>query len=353
MKFPITVFVLFCSLLCYAQNDSIVHTVFLIGDAGNDKTPGPCLQLLEKMAAGKPNTSVIFLGDNVYPKGLDGKKSSEQKLLTQLNAVSRVEKVFVIPGNHDWLAQAPRGKKAILRQQHFVDSVLNTQAQQLAIKDHGGFYPKQGKPGPVTTHLSTQLRLVMIDTQWWLQGYPIHRVDKSAGSAHQQYRQLLFQLDSILRVAQEKNETVIIAAHHPMFTNGTHAGNKYKAVQWLVNYTPFQVFGLLGANRVLSQEMTHPRYKKMRRDLLSIMEKYNNIIYTAGHDHNLQYFQMAGNRHYIVSGSGSKMSKLHNKPFVMTASNDNYPGFFRIELLRNGRFNIYMTTVPEWNVKVN
>jgi hypothetical protein len=353
MKILTSVFALYCSLWCYAQSDSIAHTVFLIGDAGNDVNPCPCLQLLEKMSAGKPNTSVIFLGDNVYPKGLDGKKSSEQKLLTQLNAVSKVEKVFVIPGNHDWLAQAPRGKKAIVRQQLFVDSVVKIQAQQLSSNDHGGFYPKQGKPGPFTTHLSPQLRLVIIDTQWWIQGYPLHRVDKSTAPAREQYRQLLFRLDSILKVAQSKNETIIIAAHHPLFTNGTHAGNKFKAVQWLVNYTPFQVFGLLGANRVLSQEMTHPRYKKMRRDLLSIIEKYNNIIYTAGHDHNLQYFQMSGNRHFIVSGSGSKMSKLHNKPFVMTHSNDAHPGFFRIEFLRNGQFNIYMTTVPDQNVKVN
>lgn len=74
MKFPITVFVLFCSLLCYAQNDSIVHTVFLIGDAGNDKTPGPCVQLLGIMAAGKPNTSVIFWATTFIPKDWMGKK---------------------------------------------------------------------------------------------------------------------------------------------------------------------------------------------------------------------------------------------------------------------------------------
>jgi hypothetical protein len=120
-----------------------------------------------------------------------------------------------------------------------------------------------------------------------------------------------------------------------------------------MNYTPFQVFGLPGAKSVLSQEMKHPRYKKMRRDLLSIIDKYNNIIYTAGHDHNLQYFQMSRNRHFILGGSGSKMSKFHNTPFVMTHSNDTKPVFFRIEFLSNGQFHIYMATVPEWNVKVN
>jgi len=101
MKFLTSIIACYCSLLCYAENDSIAHTVFLIGDAGNDKSPSLCLQLLEKMSVGKPNTSFIFLGDNLYPKGINGKKSSEQKLLTQLNAVSKVEKVFVIPGYHD------------------------------------------------------------------------------------------------------------------------------------------------------------------------------------------------------------------------------------------------------------
>jgi hypothetical protein len=47
-----------------------------------------------------------------------------------------------------------------MRQQLFVDSVLKMQAQQLSNNDHGGFYPKQGKPGPFTTQLSKQLRAI-------------------------------------------------------------------------------------------------------------------------------------------------------------------------------------------------
>jgi hypothetical protein len=38
---------------------------------------------------------------------------------------------------------------------------------------------------------------------------------------------------------------------------------------------------------------------------LRILHQYNSIFYVAGHDHNLQYFQVKGN-HYAVSGSGSK-----------------------------------------------
>ena len=43
----------------------------------------------------------------------------------------------------------------------------------------------------------------------------------------------------------------------------------------------------------------------MRRNLLRIFGSHENIIYAAGHDHNLQYFQQHGG-HYLVSGSGSK-----------------------------------------------
>jgi hypothetical protein len=39
--------------------------------------------------------------------------------------------------------------------------------------------------------------------------------------------------------------------------------------------------------------------------LLRLLHTHHNIIYAAGHDHNLQYFPVKGN-HYLVSGSGSK-----------------------------------------------
>ena len=53
------------------------------------------------------------------------------------------------------------------------------------------------------------------------------------------------------------------------------------------------------------EDMSHPRYRVLRRSLLRIFRKYNNLIYAAGHDHNLQYFHYRQN-HYIVSGAGSK-----------------------------------------------
>lgn len=65
------------------------YAVYLIGDAGKDTISGPALQMLDNLLTreGK-NASVIFLGDNVYPRGLENPvhtiEKSQRKILSQL-----------------------------------------------------------------------------------------------------------------------------------------------------------------------------------------------------------------------------------------------------------------------------
>ncbi|TDA70777.1 hypothetical protein E0702_18700, partial [Halomonas marinisediminis] len=53
-------------------NKEIEHTFYLIGDAGNSKIGAStiALQLFKKqLSKASKNSTAIFLGDNVYPKG--------------------------------------------------------------------------------------------------------------------------------------------------------------------------------------------------------------------------------------------------------------------------------------------
>ncbi len=69
--------------------------------------------------------------------------------------------------------------------------------------------------------------------------------------------------------------------------------------------------------------------------MLQSFNKYDNIIYVAGHDHNLQCFKQGGNR-YIVSGSGSKLSHLQKKKkFDAVFQDDTKTGFIKIQF--NGK----------------
>lgn len=83
------------------------YRLYLIGDAGS---PGgnPSLDMLkQKLDSESKNAGVIFLGDNIYERGMPLKGSNERKeaeeiIDSQINTVVQFDgDKFFIPGNHD------------------------------------------------------------------------------------------------------------------------------------------------------------------------------------------------------------------------------------------------------------
>jgi hypothetical protein len=328
-----------------AQNNEknvVLYSVYLIGDCGNDTLPGKALQLLKHDISPRTNSTVIFLGDNVYPRGLEKNRLSEKKLLSQMSIFKGYfGTVYFIPGNHDWHAQKWKGYRIIRHQEEFVNAYFRDSLASVRNHHTGVFFPKGALPGPQTFLLLNGIRLVMMDTQWFLQHQFFHRVGSEKGKNFKETSETFFyHLDSILKNSREKNEKVILAAHHPMYNNGEHSRPR-QPLRFLVNYTPFQIFGLLGLNRWLMQSMPQPRYKKMREKILSVVEKYPNVIYASGHEHNLQYFKGTPNRH-IISGSGSKLSKLRKENFPAAFSDDQRNGFFRVDFMMDGKTEVHV-----------
>jgi hypothetical protein len=114
---PIGLIFLINPIIIFAQS-SPTYSVYLIGDAGepNLNSDNSVLRTLQiQMKETGKNSSVIFLGDNIYPKGLvrineSGRKEAEQALIQQLNILKNYEgKPFIIPGNHDWQQGGKRG----------------------------------------------------------------------------------------------------------------------------------------------------------------------------------------------------------------------------------------------------
>lgn len=83
-------------------------TIYLIGDAGEDETDQSGLKIMTPMLEEDPEASVVFLGDNIYPRGLHGKKDElreqdEARIVAQMKPVKdHPGPVLFIPGNHDW-----------------------------------------------------------------------------------------------------------------------------------------------------------------------------------------------------------------------------------------------------------
>jgi calcineurin-like phosphoesterase family protein len=325
-----------------AAQENKSFSVYLIGDAGEDTVPGKALLMLKDQLLSNPNSAVIFLGDNVYPAGLNGNHISILHLESQLQILKNYSgQAFFIPGNHDWHAEGPKGLKTLKNEQEYVELYLKNNSSATN-KNEATFLPKNGLPGPETVMLTDKVRIIFIDTQWFLHFYKKNKVGTKAHTKELFY----FHLDSLLSYAKQNKEQVIITAHHPMFTNGEHSRNAQPA-RFLINYTPFKILGWLGLDRVLSQDLKAPHYKKMRTKMLQSIDKYDNIIYASGHDHNLQFFNQ-GTNHYVVSGCGSKLSPLQKKKkFDSLFQDDTKTGFVKIEYQLDGSHSTIIYRVGE------
>ena len=342
-KFFITAFAVLCACTS-GLSQEIKHSIYLIGDAGKDTIPGAALRLLEEQLLEDKTSSVVFLGDNIYPAGLEGKEGKKKKRLSELKLLSQLERtkqheghVFWVPGNHDWKAGRWNGHWLVQKEAEFVESYY---AQNTSIKNDSGhvFMPKGGLPGPTLESVPEHnYNVIAIDVQWWLQDQFFHKVPTEDNlSKKKMEHRFLHRLDSLLSASQIEGQITIVAAHHPMFSNGHHGAAK-QPLRFIFNWVPpFQLFGLIGLNRALVQDIPQPRYKRIRNRILSVIQKYPGVIYVSGHDHNLQYLNR-DSVHYLVSGAGSKRSSLSGDKYGAVYMDDQNYGFMRLDLLDDGQ----------------
>ena len=185
MKKIATVLIFFCFLTSLHGQDSLSrYTVFLIGDAGKDTAQSDAIAFLKAEIGKEPNSTVVFLGDNVYPNGVSDKSNSSfelSKSQKKMNAQLRIFEafkgnVFMLPGNHDWDKCNWNGKQKVLEEAHYVNRYMRENSL-VKNRSSGVFFPENAGPGPHSFLLNKGLRLIVLDTQWWLQQQFFHQVE--------------------------------------------------------------------------------------------------------------------------------------------------------------------------------
>lgn len=312
--------------------------VYLLGDAGEpEPTTDPNLSYLGSfLSQGDAEDVLIILGDNLYPKGLPPREHKnrpemERRLNAQLDLIKNFKgRAFMIPGNHDWISGQSSGWEGIKEMQHYVESYLD---------DSNVFLPTGGCPGPIEIVLSDKLTLIILDTQYPL--HPWEKPDETSSCEQKSTSKMLLELDEVVR--KNKNNHVIVAGHHPIYSYGPHNGY-YTFRQHLFPltdlnrklYIPMPVIGsiypmyrkLIGAR----QDLNHPRYKIVRKNMESIFSQCENLVYVSGHEHSLQYIQKNG-VHQVISGSGSKSSPVKKGEFTQFAHEG--AGFGKLAFQKN------------------
>ncbi|HEX2449777.1 MAG TPA: metallophosphoesterase, partial [Gemmatimonadales bacterium] len=194
-------------------------TVFLIGDAGApDRRNEPVLRALATdLAKASGERVIVFLGDNVYPRGIPdtgapGRTEAIRRLDTQIDVAREagVQAIFV-PGNHDWARMGADGWNSIRRQASHIAERGGKRIRML---------PEGGCPGPSVVDVGQRLRLIALDTQWWLHAGP-KPVDPTSDCPADKESEVTDSLRADLE-ATDTSRRVVMIAHHPLASGGEH-----------------------------------------------------------------------------------------------------------------------------------
>jgi hypothetical protein len=345
---------IFCASfsLLQAQENKKVFSIALIGDAGNLESPGPLYSAWKEITGKDENSATLFLGDNIYFNGLpsrdaygDGKLSAEEKKLRSQLFFFRDYAGFgyMIPGNHDWKAGRSKGFERVKNMETWVHAWVRDSGRFLKNKEGAVFLPGAGIPGPWSVVPNEGLRT---DSQWFFAEARNKPRGKVPGMSYQQTREKYFRdLDSLLGLAERNNEWVVFAGHHPMKNFGQHAKAK-QPWRFILNYTPFWIFGKMGLHRLMDQDIPSGVYRKYIAEHEKVFHDRRKIIFVAGHEHNYQWISANGFT-YIVSGNGSKAEKLQKGKFpALKEGYGGSKGFVCLDFFRNDSGDLIFDVKP-------
>lgn len=321
------------------QKDSskISHSFYLIGDAGNSELgkKDPALAYLEEeIKKANKQSTLIFLGDNVYEKGIPKKKKkTKYKLAThRLQVQTDIAKQFpgkalFIPGNHDWYS----GLKGLKEQEKLVEEALGKNS----------FLPENGCPIE-RVEINENISLIIVDTHWYVTNWNHH--PNINDKCDIKTRATFFEeLESAVKKSQGK--TTLIALHHPMFTNGPHGGY----FSFNSHLKPVPILGtainlLRKTTGISNADQQNKKYNELRKRIITICQQNEKVVFVSGHEHSLQYI-IRDNIPQIVSGSGSKTSAVKNTNGGIFGYGEN--GFARLDVYENGASTVHFYSAKD------
>jgi hypothetical protein len=304
-------FLLSSTTVASGQETNLVSRIVLIGDAG--EIDAGQTQII-KHAAGKileGKTTVLFLGDNIYPDGMalpgsDEVERTRNVIRSQFQPMRKMgAKVYFLPGNHDWDRSGPLGLAKVRAQGAFLEAQGDSLLQMV---------PKNGCPDPVVISISRDLAVVAFDSEWWV--YPYKKEDAGVNCSCRTREDVAVKLKKI--ADENTGKILLLAAHHPFQSYGSHGGY-YTLKQHLFPltdlnknlYLPLPVVGsinpLIRTVFRTAEDLRHPVYKDMIKRVDGAFEGHPNLVHVSGHDHGLQFI-VDDEKYQVVSGSGAKHS---------------------------------------------
>jgi predicted phosphodiesterase len=318
------------------DSSKLIHSFYLIGDSGNStlNEDSPALKYLKnKIENSTKNSTLIFLGDNVYETGIPKKKSKKYRLAKRrIQAQTDIAKDFkgnsiFIPGNHDWY----NGLEGLKREEKLVEKALGKNS----------FLPQNGCPLE-KVDISKDIVLIIVDTHWYLTNWDKHPTINDHCEIKTRTK-FFDEFEGLIKKGRGK--TTIIAMHHPMFTNGSHGGE----YSFSSHMSPLPILGsiknLIRKTSGLSNtDIQNKKYNELKKRIITLSQENDKTIFVSGHDHNLQYI-VKDNLPQIVSGSGSKTTATRLSGGVKFSYGAQ--GFAKLDIYKDGSSEVSFYSVND------
>jgi hypothetical protein len=371
-----------------SADDDIVARLLLIGDAGEpDPTGEPALEALAQQVNQVPKrTTVVFLGDNIYERGMPEPaptpneateaavaaadilisdifqtREEAERVLTAQAAVVRGNgaRAIFVPGNHDWDQSNAGGWKRILAQETFLNQLRTNDGLNVSLQPPGGC------PGPVRIPLQAAADLIVLDTEWWLNTTDQEKptpADNPTGCPYVTAPAIQQALLDQLEESAKADRKSIVAAHHPMMSKGAHSGYvdiwthifPFRVARYYVpfylEWMPVPILGsaMVGIRACCSpsaQDMPNDTNRDMRAALMETMREAGDPARrrwrtSPGTTTACRSFPRPPARLHPRSADsarrGARREVGHNSGRCSRISNGAHPGFMQLDFLRDG-----------------
>ncbi|MGH9260346.1 MAG: hypothetical protein ACRD08_10700, partial [Acidimicrobiales bacterium] len=274
-----------------------------------------------------------------------GRGEAERRLGAQVDVVRGIgARGIFVPGNHDWAANDRDGWAAVRRQERWLAGQRDAQVALL---------PGNGCPGPAVVDLGRTIRLVVLDTQWWLHD-GVRPTDPTSSCGADSEPEVVDSLRAAVRGAGTRR--VVVVGHHPLESGGPHGGHfnvkdhvfPLTAWQdWL--WLPLPIIGsaypIARKSGISNQDVSGSIYRRLRARLDTVFRDAPPLVYAAGHDHAQQVITSGGARYLLVTGGGyyghtSPVAWRDSTRFAASAS-----GYMRLDVQRDGRVRLGVRAV--------
>lgn len=297
------------------DEENLLHTLYLIGDTGDTKMDNQHIldALQEELKQESASSSIVFLGDNIYPSGMPSKsdkhrKQAESIISRQLDILTdHSGQAYFIAGERDWRKGDRNGRKALRRQEAFVESYFD-------INNKVKMYPGKACGDPNEIKVADDLIFLFVNTQWWLQDWSKEKNINESCDIKSRY-DLLSTIKEIL--TDRKNDHVVLFMHHPIQSNGIHGGN-FPVSDHIFPFRnnhgvslPLPIIGsLVPIFRNITgtkQDIANAHNQALMQEIRTIATNLRmKVTFASAHDNSLQYFD-DDKLQYIISGSGSRV----------------------------------------------